>query len=193
MKKEARKYLQKLTQNSEEKAVILLRLAIGWVFLSSGLRKLVQGGLEYSYASKYLAEAVPVTTPEVAFGFPDILQIPGLLLVKSGAVIVEPLMQFFASLPFIGTLVILTELFIGLSLILGVFTRIGSVIGAFMMLLFYYGNAEWGHGLLNSDMMYLILLVSLIWMKAGEKMSLDSYIREKYEIENKALDKLLGL
>jgi hypothetical protein len=62
-----------------------------------------------------------------------------------------------------------------------------------MMLLFYYGNADWGQGLLNSDMMYLILLLSLVSMKAEEKMSLDSYITEKYEIENKVLEKILGL
>jgi thiosulfate dehydrogenase [quinone] large subunit len=102
-------------------------------------------------------------------------------------------MQFLASIQFIGPLVAVIELVIGLSLLLGLFTRIGSIIGAFMMLLFYYGNADWGQGLLNSDMMYLILLLSLVSMKAGEKMSLDSYILQKYEIENKILKKVLGL
>lgn len=61
-----------------------------------------------------------------------------------------------------------------------------------MMLLFYYGNAEWSQGLLNSDMMYLILFLSLIAMKAEDKMSVDSYITEKYEIENKIIKRLLG-
>lgn len=102
-------------------------------------------------------------------------------------------MHFLASIQFIGPLVVVIELVIGLSLLLGLFTRIGSIIGAFMMVLFYYGNAERGQGLLNSDIMYLILLLSLVSMKAGEKMSLDSYILQKYEIENKILKKVLGL
>ena len=77
-------YLQIIRENLQENAVTLLRLAIGWVFLSSGLGKLAENGLEYSYASKYLTEALPLTTPEIAFGFADILQIPGLYSSKQG-------------------------------------------------------------------------------------------------------------
>ncbi len=192
----SKKYLgqvQEFFHKPEINAVTGLRLVMGWVFLSSGLGKLAENGLEYSYASTYLSKAVPITTPEIAFTFPELLQIPGLVLVKTGAYITEPLMQLFATLPFIGTAVIVTELLIGVSLILGLFTGIGSLTGAFMMLLFYYGNAEWSQGLLNSDMVYLILLLSLISLKAGEKLSMDNYIAEKYEIENKVLEKALGL
>lgn len=185
--------MRSFVQKPEINAVTGLRLVMGWVFLSSGLSKFAGNGLGYSYASTYLSEAIPIATPEIMISFPEILQIPGLLLVKAGAVIVEPLMQVFASLPFIGALVVITELVIGLSLILGLFTKMGSVIGAFMMLLFYYGNAEWNHGLLNSDLVYLILLLSLIALNVGEKMSLDSYIAENYEIENKVLKRVLGL
>ena len=174
-------------------AVTGLRLVMGWVFFSSGLGKLAGNGLQYSYASTFLTEAVPIKTPEIAFSFPEFIQIPGLILVKTGTFVLEPLMQLFASIPFIGGLVVLTELFIGLSLLLGIFTRIGSLIGSFMMILFYYGNAEWSHGLLNSDAVYFFVLIFLISMRAGEKMSLDSYIKEKYEIENEGLKKLLGL
>ena len=174
-------------------ALTVLRASIGWVFLSSAIAKLMENGFAYSYASTYLEKAVPITTPEIAFSFPEIIQMPGLILVKTGAYIVEPLMQFFASIPFIGPLVVITELVIGLSLLLGFFTKLGSLTGAFMMLLFYYGNAEWSQGLLNADMIYLILLLSLISMKAGEKMSIDSYITEKYEIENRGLKKILGI
>jgi len=177
----------------ELNTVTVLRFVMGWIFFSSGLSKLAENGLEYSYASKYLTEAVPIATLEFAFSFPELLQIPGLVLVKTGALVVEPLMQLFASLPFIGTLVIVTELFVGLSLVLGLFTRIGSLTGAFMMLLFYYGNAEWSKGLLNSDMVYLILLLALISLKAEEKFSLASCIKERYDIGNKVLKKALGL
>jgi thiosulfate dehydrogenase [quinone] large subunit len=172
--------------------VTALRLVMGWIFFSSGLSKLAGNGLEYSYASEYLTQAVPITTPSFAFSFPEILQVPGLMLVKAGAFIVEPLMQVFGSLQFIGPLVIITELFIGLSLLLGLFTRIGSITGVFMMLMFYYGNADWSHGLLNSDIVYLTLLLALISLNAERNLSLDSYITEKYEIENKALKALFG-
>lgn len=185
--------LRRIFHKPEMDAVTVLRLVMGWVFLSSGLSKLAENGLQYSYASTYLSKALPVNTPEIAFSFPDFLQIPGLLLVKAGAVTIEPLIQIFSTLPFIGSLVVITELFIGFSLIFGLFMRLGSLIGSFMMVLFYYGNADWGHGLLNSDMVYLVLLLSLVALDAQEKFSLDSYISEKYEIENEMVEKVLGL
>ncbi|MFB6174848.1 MAG: TQO small subunit DoxD [Candidatus Nanohalobium sp.] len=176
-----------------EYAKIALRVSMGWIFLTAGLSKLVEHGLAYPKASGYLSSAVPIATPKITLGFPEIIGLPGLLLVKAGTFLVEPLMQLLASAPFIGTLVVASELFIGLSLLLGLLTWLGSGLGAFMMLLFYYGNAEWSHGLLNSDAVYLILLISLIAFRAGENFSLDSYISEKIETDNRILKAFLGV
>jgi thiosulfate dehydrogenase [quinone] large subunit len=188
-----REYLGKISVKPKTAAVLALRLSLGWIFFTSGLSKLVEHGFAYSQASGYLNSAVPITTPELALSFPEIIGLPGLLLVKAGTILVEPLMQIFASTPFIGALVVLSELFIGLSLILGLLTRVGSGLGVLLMLMFYYGNAEWSHGLLNADMVYLILFLSLIGLRAEEKLSLDSYISEKMKKDDRVLRALIGV
>lgn len=170
-----------------------VRFMMGWVFLGSGIGKLAESGLNYGYASQYLAKATPVQTPQIAFTFPEVLQIPGILLIEAGALILEPLMVYFASLEFIGAMVVVTELFIGVSLLLGFLTRPGAVLGSFMMLMFYYGNAAWKNGLLNSDFVYLVLIVFIAVSRAGERMRLDSYLGKKYEVENEVLKRVLGL
>ncbi|MFB6166653.1 MAG: DoxX family protein [Candidatus Nanohaloarchaea archaeon] len=159
-------------------AVLGLRLMMGWVFLHSGLSKLAENGLAYGYASKYLSGATPAASPHIAFSFPEILGIPGAAVVKAGAAVAAPLFELLASLPFIGTLVVITEISIGLALILGGFTRLASYVGAFMMFLFYYGNAAWKHGLLNGDAVYLFVLLALACLGAGRIFGLDETLRE---------------
>lgn len=181
-----------LPEDRKSQVTVTFRAIMGWIFLTSGLSKL-EGGFSYSYASQYLSKAVPVQTPELAMTFPEILGLPGLILVKLGALVVEPFLTFFASIPFIGQLVIVTELFIGLSLLLGLLTRLGSITGIFIMLMFYYGNAEWSHGLLNSDIVYMAVLASLIALGAGRNVSLDRYIREKLEEDNRIVKALIGV
>ncbi|MFB6143834.1 MAG: DoxX family protein, partial [Candidatus Nanohaloarchaea archaeon] len=182
----------RLPADRSGRVAVAFRLMMGWIFLTSGLSKL-EGGFSYGYASQYLSKAVPVQTPELVMSFPEILGVPGLLLVKLGTFVMEPLLSFFSGLPFIGQLVIITELFIGLSLVLGLLTRLGSVTGVFMMIMFYYGNADWGHGLLNADIVYMAVFISLIVLDAGRTLSLDSYISEKIETDNRILKAFLGV
>lgn len=158
-------------------AVLGLRLTMGWILFHSGLSKLADG-LAYPYAATYLSEAVPVAQPEIAFTFPEVIGIPGALLVSAGAVVVEPLLALFAAVPHIGKLVILTELFVGTALLLGAVTRLASLTGAFLMLLFYYGNAEWEHGLLNGDAVYLFAFLSIAMLGAGRVAGLDARLRD---------------
>lgn len=185
-------YLKRLFNGFQIDLLTAVRFMMGWVFFSSGLAKLMENGLNYGYASKYLAEAASIKAPQIAFTFPEILQLPGVLLIEGVAFLMEPMMTYFSSLNFIGALVIITELFIGLSLLLGFLTRPGAIIGSFMMVMFYFGNSAWGNGLLNSDFVYLVLMVFIAVSKAGERIRLDSYLMKKYKIENKALKKFLG-
>lgn len=173
-------------------AVVGLRLTIGWVFLHSGLGKLADG-LTYSYASTYLSEAAPVATPGVALTFPEVLGAPGALLVQALAPVANLIFPILADMPYIGTLVIFTEIAIGLSLILGAFTRLGSYAGAFMMFLFFFGNADWEHGLMNADAIRLIVFLAVAAMGAGRICGVDRYLEERAFVQERPwLRYLLG-
>lgn len=162
----------------ERYGLLALRLIMGWAFLYSGLSKLFTDGLAYGYASTYLNEAIPLSAPEITTALPGLLELPCALLVTAGRVIIKPVIVFLSSLSFIGPLVVVAEIAVGLAVLAGVATRLFSYIGAFMMLLFYYGNADWGHGLLNSDMVYLLLFLIIAATGAGRFLGLDSQLRE---------------
>lgn len=158
--------------------LLIVRLTVGWIFLHSGIGKLVEDGLAYGYASTYLQEATPLATPDIALGLPGLLELPVAILVTAGATVMEPVFHLLAGCPFIGPLVVICETVIGLGLILGAFTRVLGLLGAFMMLLFYYGNAEWSHGLINGDMVYLILFLIAALAGTGRVLGLDERLRQ---------------
>lgn len=172
--------------------LVVLRVMMGWIFLHAGLDKL-ESGIHYTYASVYLQEAAPIATPELQMTISHLIEFPLYPFVKAGAFIAEPLMQLFATWPFLGTLVILGELFVGVALILGVLTRLGGYTGAFFMFLFFYGNADWTHGFLNADLVYLVLFVLIAEIGAGQVYGLDERLREHAFVEKHPwLQSLLG-
>lgn len=180
-------------QDCKNYSLLGVRLLMGWLFFSAGLSKLADGGLSFGYASVYLSQATPISTPAFSFGFPGILQAPGLAVLKAGAFLVEPLFQFMAGLPFIGQIVVVTQLVVGLALISGAFTRLSGVVGAFMATMFYYGNAEWSHGLVNVDLMYIYLFLVAAFTASGRFYGLDSRLEDlKIVRENPRIKLLLG-
>lgn len=120
----------------------------------------------------------------MTFGLPGITELPLAALVSGLSYVMEPIFNFFAGLPFIGPLVVISETLIGIGLLLGAFTRLLGVIGAFIMLMFYYGNAEWSHGLLNGDMVYLILFLIAGLAGTGRILGLDRRLLETNIVEN---------
>ncbi|MFB6204273.1 MAG: DoxX family protein [Candidatus Nanohaloarchaea archaeon] len=171
--------LRDSTAEARKKYSLLgIRLMMGWIFFTAGLGKLLdKDGLAFKGAAPYLAHA-SLQTPSFSGGIQGILQAPGLALVKVGAVIMEPVFGFMASIPFIGQLVVLSELFVGLALLFGVLTRLGAFIGAVMALMFYYGNTAFKHGLMNSDFVYLYLFVVIAVVGAGRFYGFDDRLAE---------------
>lgn len=165
-------------------ALLGARLIMGWLFFAAGVTKLAEGGLNFGYASVYLSQAVPISTPAFSLGFPGILQAPGLAVLKAGAFLIEPLFQFMAGLPFMGSLVVVTQLLVGIALILGAFTRLSGLVGAFMATMFYYGNAEWSHGLVNGDLIYVYLFLVVAFTASGRIYGLDARL-ENYDLIEK--------
>jgi len=78
------------------------------------------------------------------------------------------------------------ELFIGLGLLVGAIVRLAAFFGALMMLLFYFGNWEIEHGLINGDFAYMLVFLAVAAFGAGRILGLDQYI-EEYEIRGQAL------
>jgi thiosulfate dehydrogenase [quinone] large subunit len=148
--------------------VAMLRVLTGWWFFHSGLTKLLDSGLSYGYAPTYL-EGMSGTT-------------------------LGPVATFLAGYPnLVGAMVPLFETLIGLALIFGLLTRLASFGGVIFMSLFWVGNAGFGHGLVNSDFMGLLLFVTMIVFAAGRYYGLDAFVEKLSFVQNNPrLKYLLG-
>jgi len=131
-----------------------LRLVVGWWFFHSGFTKLLADGLSYTYGPVYLQGMT-----DTALG-----PIP-VWLGENLAWLIEPGVPVFETL-------------IGLGLIAGVLTRLACAGGVFFMTLFWVGNADFGHGLVNGDLMGLLLFLTLGILAAGRYYGLDAYIEK---------------
>ncbi|MFB6131695.1 MAG: DoxX family membrane protein, partial [Salinigranum sp.] len=87
---------------------------------------------------------------------------------------------------FVNVAVPYGELAIGLGLIFGVLTRLAAFWGAFMMLLFYFGNWDVSNGYINGDFAYMLVFLAVAAFGAGHIRGLDRYI-EQYEVGGEPL------
>lgn len=84
------------------------------------------------------------------------------------------------------------EFLIGLGLIVGALVRLASFFGALLMTFFYLGNADWAHGLINGDLMGLLLFVTLATLGAGRILGLDASLERLDFAKTKLAKFLLG-
>jgi len=148
--------------------VAMLRVLTGWWFFHSGIGKILDSGLSYGYASMYLD--------------------------GMGGTTLGPIATFLAGYPdIVGAMVPLFETLIGLALIAGLLTRLASFGGVIFMSLFWVGNAEFGHGLVNSDLMGMLLFITMIVFAAGRYYGLDAFVEKLSFVQNNPkLKYLLG-
>ncbi|MFB6157488.1 MAG: DoxX family membrane protein [Haloferacaceae archaeon] len=146
-----------------------LRVVTGWWFFHAGVTKLIEDGLSYGYGPVYLKEMTGT-----ALGPLPVLmgtELPWLI---------EPLVP-------------VAETLIGLGLMAGVLVRLASVGGAAFMTFFWIGNAEFTHGLVNGDLMGLLLFVTMALLAAGRHYGLDAVIeRTDFVKRHPRLRYLLG-
>jgi len=137
--------------------IAFLRVVVGWWFFHAGVTKLIESGLNYTYGPAYLSEM--------------------------GGTVLGPLAVWMGTaIPwFIAAIVPLAETLIGLALVAGVAVRLASAGGAVFMAFFWVGNAEFGHGVVNGDLMGLLLFVTLMVLGAGRYYGLDA-ILERAEL-----------
>lgn len=139
--------------------ILALRLMMGIAFFQSGVDKVLSGSFS---ASGYLMNAPPANGSPVAD-----------LFVTMGET------AWFVS--FVNIAVPWGEVLIGLGLIVGFLTRLAAFWGAFMMLLFYLGNWEVQHGLVNGDLAYLLVFLAVGAFGAGRIVGLDQFV-ERYRV-----------
>jgi thiosulfate dehydrogenase [quinone] large subunit len=144
--------------------ILALRLMMGLAFLQSGVDKVLAGSFS---ASGYLLNAPAANGSP----FAD-------LFVAMGNT------AWFVG--FVNVAVPWGELLIGLGLLVGAFTRLAAFWGAFMMLLFYFGNWSVSHGYINGDFAYMLVFLAVAAFGAGRILGLDPYI-EQYDVGGEPL------
>ncbi|WP_049922897.1 DoxX family protein [Halopiger djelfimassiliensis] len=145
--------------------VLALRLMMGWAFAYSGFTKLVAA--EPFSSGGYLANVAATNGNPLADAFAWMAATPWFV-------------------EFANVAVPWGELFIGLGLLVGAFVRLAAFFGAFMMALFYFGNWDVAHGVINGDFAYMLVFLAVAAFGAGRILGLDAYI-ERYEIGGQQL------
>jgi len=137
---------------------------MGYAFLYAGWSKIVAS--EPFDAQGYLLGAVPGTSPLVGL-YTAMGQTPWFV-------------------EFVNVAVPWGQILIGLGLLVGGVTRLAAFWGAFMMVLFYFGNWEVEHGLINGDFAYMLVFLAVAAFGAGRILGLDAIV-ERYEINGTPL------
>ncbi|SFR74097.1 thiosulfate dehydrogenase [quinone] large subunit [Halogeometricum rufum] len=132
----------------------LLRVVTGWWFFHAGVTKLIEDGLAFTYGPAYLQQMTGTALGPIPVWMGNNL---------------GPLIQ--AGVP-------LGETLIGLGLMVGALVRLASFFGAVFMTLFWVGNAGFGHGLVNGDLMGLLLFGTMMVLATGRYFGLDAILEQ---------------
>lgn len=142
--------------------VVPLRIFLGVMWLYAGIQKLNPefGGIQR------IVEVMAYGEPASPAGNP-----------------IEPFRDFLVNVVLpnwrvFGVLITAGEILVGLSLVFGIATRLGALVGVFLFFVYALGRAylEW-------PPTYPILIVAhiiLIWTAAGRKLGVDAWLAEKW-------------
>jgi len=105
--------------------------------------------------------------------------VQGYLQFASVGAISHPVMVAFTSgagLAFVNSTIPVGEFLIGLGLVVGALVRLASFFGSFLMFFFYFTDHEWAHGFVSSDLVGLLLLITIAVFGAGRVWGLDEWL-----------------
>ena len=141
--------LQKIT-------LFLLRVSLGWIFFYAGLTKIIDP--KWS-AGGFLANAGTFPSFYAWLARPEML----------------PIVNFLNEWGL---------LLIGISLIFGIFVRFSSFFGAVIMILYYFAHLKFPYPdpnslLVDSHIIYALVLLYLASVRAGKVWGLDGYFRRR--------------
>ncbi|MFB6073924.1 MAG: DoxX family protein [Haloarculaceae archaeon] len=147
----------------------VLRIVTGWWFFHAGVTKIIEDGFNYTYGPIFLQHMDGTALGPVPVWMGNNLA----WLIKPGVPLFETL--------------------IGLGLMFGLLTRLASFGGAFFMTLFFVGNAGFEHGLVTSNLLGLLLFITMIVFATGRYYGLDAIIEDTEFVRNRPkLRYLLG-
>lgn len=145
-----------ITTSCEKWALVALRVGMGWFFLYSGLTKVFDPTWPAN-AAGYLTHAVAFSSFYAWFATPELL-------------------------PLVSILNSWGQVFLGLSLIFGLFVWLSSILGAALMLLYYFPVFHFPHPanikyeyLIDDHILYALTLLVLGAVRAGRVVGLDSW------------------
>jgi len=100
----------------------------------------------------------------------------------AAAVIYNPTHDLWVSLSkndtamaIVNPLVVYGEIGIGISLILGLLTRFGAIMGALMMALFFVAGWAFTNGIVEEHLTYMVVLLAIAGLGAGKYYGLDQW------------------
>ena len=79
----------------------------------------------------------------------------------------------------INALVPVGQIGIGISLILGLLTRFGAIMGALMMLFFFLAAWDFEFGIVNQHLTYALICTTLAGLGAGRYYGLDAVLADR--------------
>ena len=144
-----------------------LRLAMGWIFITAGLGKLLEGFT----AQGYLANVDPASPLSGVYG----------AMAASPAVIAA-----------VDVAVPVGQVLIGTGLIVGGLVRLAAFFGAIQSLAFYFGNWDMAGaydvltGFVTSELVYALAFLTVAAYGAGRYYGADRFI-ERYEVDGEPL------
>lgn len=149
--------MEKKSTNNKKIALFLLRIVLGWLFLYSGITKIMDPAWD---ASKFLLASK--TFPGMFSWFASAGNIGWVNAINSWG-----------------------QALIGLSLITGTFIRISSVAGIVLMLLYYFPGLDFplvkNGFLVDEHIIYVFIFAVFISEKAGTIWGLDYFINKKVQ------------
>jgi thiosulfate dehydrogenase [quinone] large subunit len=162
-----------VTGRVNQRGVAVLRIAVGIIFLWAGLEKLLapapfdaSGFLKFATAGTL---GWPFVAGEVAEG-----------------TVFNPTHGFWVALAgnaglmsIINVLVPFGQIGIGISLILGLFTRFGAAMGTLMMLFFFVAAWDFAYGIVNQHLTYALIATTLAGLGAGRYYGLDGLFADR--------------
>jgi thiosulfate dehydrogenase [quinone] large subunit len=162
-----------ITGTVHQRGVALLRIMVGIIFLWAGLEKLLapqafdaSGFLKFATAGTL---GWPFVTGEIAKGT-VFNPTQGIWLALAGN---------SAAMNVVNVLVPLGQIGIGISLILGLLTRFGAIMGALMMTFFFFAAWDFAYGIVNQHLAYALICLTIAGLGAGRYYGLDGVLAER--------------
>jgi thiosulfate dehydrogenase [quinone] large subunit len=141
--------------------IVILRLWIGYYFFQQGIRKFLRGFPNSDWIGRQIGDLATI----------DIYSWYRSFLIT----IVHPHQVLF------GYLITWGEIMVGLCLLFGLFTRLSSLIGLFIVLNFFFGpGMAKGGASFAQQQTFIITLIVFILSNPGRTLGLDAFLSKKW-------------